>query len=270
MRKSRVKTAIAVFISIAVFAALIFLIVFAFQNKQDKDLIKEYSGKQITLSAVFTITAETGCMDTAENSYLSAKTGVNSGAQAISADISFRRDGTPVLAEKLSDANDEAVTLERVFDYLVDKKEISMVLDLKQVTNLPEIERLATEKGLLKRLIYTGINEEQAAYLQDQSPSIRFYIDCAPIKSSLDDPAYCAKLAETAMAHGALGLHCKLASKTLVETVHAYGLLISVYGVEKEADMYRLAEMGVDNITTKSPDKLREIISLNQANAANG
>ncbi len=272
MIKHRIKTAIAVIISIAVFAVLIFLIIFAFEKKHNSDLVEQYSAKSITLSTAFTVTADTGCIGTAENSYLSVKAGVNSGAKAISADISFRKDGTPVLAEKLSDADNEAVTLERVFDYLVDKKEISMVLDIKQVTNLPEIERLATEKGLIKRLVYTGINEEQAAYLQEQSPNIRFYLDCKPDKGKISDNTYCGQLTEKALACGALGLNCssKYISKTLVETVHSYGMLISVYGVEKELDMYRLLELGVDNITTKNPDTLYSIVSKIQANAAAG
>lgn len=270
LKKSRLKAALAIVLSAAVFAALVFLIVLAFQNFQESQSLKKLSEKDIKFSAALTVTAQTGCLDTIANSYLSAKTGVNTGAQAISADIAFRNDGTPVLAAGLSEAGEDAVTLERVLDFLKDKKEVSMILNLNQVTNLPEIERLAKEKDLVKRLIYTGINKEQADYLQSESPNIRFYIDCEPEKSKLEDPLYCSELAETALSRGALGINCscKLVNETLLETVHAYGLLISVWGVEKDADMYRMLDLGVDNIITKKPDRLLEIIKQIQEKAS--
>jgi len=270
LMKSRVKAASAIVLSVAVFAALIFLIVFAFQKIQDKQLINQVSGQTLKLSASFKVTAETGCMGTVRNSYISAKTGVNSGAQAISADISFRKDGAPVLAAQLPQADNNAVTLERVFNYLAGKKDVSMVLNLKQVTNLPEIERLASENGLINRLTYTGIDEDQVPYLQYASPNIHFYIDSTPQKSKLNDAVYCAGLAENALSCSALGINCDIryATKTFIDTVHAYGLLFSVNHVEKEADMYRMLSLGVDNISTKSPDLLLQIISGLQAKAA--
>ena len=270
MMKGRAKAASAIVLSVAVFAALIFLIVFAFQKSQDKQLINQVSAQTLKLSASFTVTAETGCLDTVKNSFLSAKTGANSGAQAISADISFRQDGAPVLAAQLSQADNTAVTLERVFNYLAGKKDVSMVLNLKEVTNLPEIERLAAENGLAKRLTYTGIDENRVAYLQYASPNIHFYIDAAPQKSKLNDITYCAGLAENALSCSALGINCDIryATKTFIDAVHAYGLLFSVNHVEKEVDMYRMLSLGVDNITTQSPDLLLQIISGLQAKAA--
>jgi glycerophosphoryl diester phosphodiesterase len=271
LKHGRLKAAFAIMIAAAVFAALVFLIALAYQKSQDSRLLKQLSEKDIQLSTSLTVTAQTGCLGTVENSFLSAKTGVNSGANRISADISFNKDGIPVLAAELADADSEtAVTLERVLEYLADKDSVSMFLNLKQVTNLPAIQQLVKDFDMENRVFYTGANENHVPFLQSKSPSIAVYLDMSPRKSKIDDPLYCAALAESAVGLGVLGVNCpgKLVSKTLVETFKEYGLLVSVYGVEKEADFYRMLDFGVDNITTKDPKTLITIIKAIQAKAA--
>ncbi len=270
LKKGRLKSALAIVLSAAVFAALVFLIVWAFQSNPSRQSLGKLDEKDIKLSPSLLVTAQTGCLDTVENSYLSAKAGINAGAQAISADISFSKDGTPVLATKLKDADENAVHLERIFGYLVDKENVSMFLNIKQVTNLPAIEKLVERYSMRKRVFFTGANENQVPYLQSKAPSVSIYLEISPQKSKLDDPLYCSSLAETAINLGVSGVNCngRLVSKTLVETIKAYGLVFSVYGVEKEADFYRVLDMGVDNIITKDPVTLLTVISAIQAKAA--
>lgn len=272
LKSGRLKAAPTIVLSAITFAALVFLIILAFQKGHDGQLLKELSEKDIQLSASFSVIAQTGCLSTVENSYLSAKTGVNAGAQAISADISFTKDGTPVLAATLKDADENAVTLERIFQYLADedKENVSMLLNIKQATNLPAIERLVVQYAMRNRVFFTGANENQVPFLQQKAPSVSIYLELSPQKSKLDDPLYCSKLAETAINLGVAGVNCdsKLVSKTLIETVKIYGLAFSVYGVEKEVDFYRMLDMGVDNIITKDPKTLILIIQAIQAKAA--
>lgn len=270
MKNDRLKAALMIMLSATVFAVLVFLAVLAFKNSHEKQLLKELSEKDIKLSALLTVTAQTGCLDTEENSYLSAKTGVNTGAQAISADISFNKDGTPVLAAEIEDADENAVTLERIFQYLADKENVAMLLNVKQATNLPAIELLVEQYAIRKRVFFTGANKNQAPLLQSKAPSVGIYLEISPQKSKLDDPLYCSELAETAINLGVAGVNCdsRRVSKTLVETLKAYGLIFSVYGSEKEVDFYRLLDYGVDNIITKDPETLIAVIKAIQSKAA--
>lgn len=271
MKKSRLKAAPAIVLSAAVFAALIFLIVLAFQKNQESKLTEDLRAKEIKLSVSLTVTARTGCLGTVENSFLSAKTGVNSGAQMISADILFNKDGEPVLAAELEDAdNENTVPLERVFEYLAGQSGVSMLLNIKEVTNLPGLEDLAKKYELTNRVFFTGANSNQAPYIMNKSPSIGLYLEIEPDKGKLSDPLYCAGLAESAVNLGVPGVNCssKLTNKTLVNALHEYGLLVSVYGAEKEADFYRLLDYGVDNIITKDPAALIAIIKAIQAKNA--
>lgn len=255
------KVSLAIAATAGVLAAMVLLVYFALENKNNKQIIAEFGNRDYTLPETFTITAATGCLGTEENTYISARTGIRSGARVIQADISFRKDGTPVLAARLKDAED-APELKLVFEYMKDYEEVSMLLNLKQVTNLPGIERLAEEYNLRKRLKYTGITAEHAAYIQYESPNIGYYLDVTPEKGKLNDPSYCAGLAELALSKTAEGINCpaSLISETLVGAVRAYGLKVSVFGADKEIDLYESLALSVDNIITKEPKKLREII----------
>lgn len=271
MKLSRMKTALAIVISAAVFAALLFLIIVAAQNAGSGKSLEELRAASYTLSPTLTATAQTGCLNTVENSFLSAKTGVNTGAQAISADISFNKDGVPVLAEKLEDVDKEtAVTLERVLAYLADKKEASMYLNIKQVTNMPAVEELAKKYEMTNRLFYIGANKNQAPFILNKSPSIAIYMEIEPDKNKLNDVAYCTTFAESIMAFGVQGVNCDggRISKTLIDILHEYSLRVSLYNAQTEKDFYNMLALGADNIITKEPKTLITVIKAIQAKNA--
>ena len=271
MKLSRMKTALAIAASAAVFAALLFLIITAAQNAGSGKSLEELRAADYALSPTLTATAQTGCLDTVENSFLSAKTGVNTGAQAISADISFNKDGVPVLAARLEDADKEtAVTLERVLEYLADKKEVSMFLNIKQVTNMPAVEALAKKYEMTNRLFYIGADKHRAPFIINKSPSIGVYLEIEPEKSKLNDTDYCAALADSVMALGVQGVNCdgERMSQTLIDILHEYGLRVSLYNAETEKDFYNLLALGADNIITKEPKTLITVIKAIQAKNA--
>jgi glycerophosphoryl diester phosphodiesterase len=61
---------------------------------------------------------------------------------------------------------------------------------------------------------------------------------------------------------GAMGINFKYtsASKELVDVFHENGLLVSIWTVDDENNMYKILSFGPDNITTRNPDKLAKII----------
>lgn len=265
MSKKRFKIIAAVMITVLITVALFLMIFFAFQKSRDRQLIDELSSVALDLPDGFSVTAADGSMNTQKNSFLSAKTGFRSGAQFISVNISFRPDGVPVLAEKLKDANDNAVTLARVFEDMKDFDDVSVMLNLRQLTNPGGIEELVRDYGYTGRVFYTGVSENHAMYLQRTSPSIPFFLDVLPAVTAgePDAMAYYESYCESAMNLNAAGLRCesRYVSKVLVDTVRGYGLRLAVYGTDKDADMYRMLAFGVDNIETAHPDLLLKIIA---------
>lgn len=265
MSKKRLNIFAAVMIAVLITAALFLMIFFAFQKSRDQKLIEELSSVALVLPDGFTVTAADGSMNTQKNSFISARTGFRSGANLISLNISFRPDGVPVLAEKLKDADDNAVTLMQIFKYMKDFEEVSVMLNLRQMTNPGNIEELVQEYGYAGRVFYTGVTENHAAYLQSTSPGIPFYLDVLPATkiAEADLMAYYESYCETAMNLNAAGLRCesRYVSQVLIDTVRGYGLRLAVYGADKEADMYRMLSFGVDNIETAHPDVLIKIIT---------
>ena len=76
------------------------------------------------------------------------------------------------------------------------------------------------------------------------------------------DDAYINSLVEKVKESGAVGINFnkKNASKKLVDAFHKNGLLVSVWTANKESDMRRLLAFAPDNITTRRPDIMAEIM----------
>ena len=70
-------------------------------------------------------------------------------------------------------------------------------------------------------------------------------------------------LVEKVKNAGAMGINFnyKNASKELVEVFHENGLLVSIWTVDDEYNMYKILSFEPDNMTTRNPDKLSEIVN---------
>ena len=73
---------------------------------------------------------------------------------------------------------------------------------------------------------------------------------------------YLLSLVEKVKNAGAIGINFnyKSASKELVDVFHENGLLVSIWTVDNEDNMYKILSFGPDNITTRNPNKLSKII----------
>ena len=58
-----------------------------------------------------------------------------------------------------------------------------------------------------------------------------------------------------------INFNYKNASKELVDIFHENDLLVSIWTVDSEYNMYKILSFGPDNITTRHPDKLSAIVS---------
>lgn len=97
--------------------------------------------------------------------------------------------------------------------------------------------------------------------IKSQCP-IPYYLNAAVDKKRKDSREYANELAARMKAGGFVGLNCSFSeiSRTVVETLHENGLLVSVWTVNKKIDMVRCLALSVDNITTRMPKTLMQII----------
>ena len=223
--------------------------------------LNEYKNAKLNLPEGFTITAHTGCMNTAENSLDSIKTGIENGANIVEFDLYFTKDGEPVLAHDEPKGNE--VTLDEAFAYLYQFEGVRANVDIKTVDALEKVYPLAKQNSVDHIIFYTGVKDEFVDAVKKNSPEIEYYLNVDVDKSKNTDKEYILSLVEKVKKAGAIGINFnyKNASKELVDIFHENDLLVSIWTVDSEYYMYKILSFGPDNITTRHPDKLAAIVS---------
>ena len=221
--------------------------------------MKEYKNN-IKLSEGFTITAHTGCVNTEENSLDSIKMGVENGADIVEFDLYFNNQGVAVLSH--DEPKGDEVTLKEAFEYVSRFENIKVNVDAKTTDNLAQVYTFAQEYNIVDRVFFTGINEEDAKVAKRDCPQISYFLNVDVDKRRNTDREYLLSLVEKVKNAGAIGINFnyKSSSKELVEVFHENGLLVSIWTVDDEYNMAKILSFGPDNITTRHPDKLSEII----------
>lgn len=202
----------------------------------------------------YTVTAHTGCMNTPENSIESIIAGISAGADIVEADIRFDKDGIPVLSHDSVKKNGTYATLSEAFDVLVKHPDIKMNLDLKETTNLPEIQRLAKEKGVLPQLFFTGVADDFVNPVRTECPEIPYYLNFGRKTNMAKFESYIKFLIDKTKDFGAIGINLTKdnCNPKLVERFRKEGLAVSVWTIENIDKDKVFLDMDVDNITCRN------------------
>ena len=223
--------------------------------------INYVKNKDAVLPQGFTVTAHTGCEGTKDNSLEAIEKGYLSGADIVEFDVHFNSEGEPVLAHDY--AADDSVKLKDAFDLVAECEGLRVNVDCKTVDNLKAIVKTAEECGVKDRIFYTGIEVKDVETVKRDTPEVKYYLNTDIDKSRKNDELYIRSLVTLTRETGALGLniHFSEASEKMIKIFHQEGLEVSLWTVNKELDMYNVLVLGCDNITTRQPSKLKEIIS---------
>ena len=223
--------------------------------------------KYAVLPDGFTVTAHTGCEETEDNSLDSIRKGYESGADIVEFDLNFTSDGEAVLAHDKEIPSD-CVTLDEAFALISEFPDIKVNVDCKSVTNLKVVTELAKKHGISDRIFYTGIREENITSVREQTPDIAYWLNFDVDSRKNTDEEYLISLAKKTREFGAVGININYGtcSKQLVDVFHHEGLLVSIWTVDKTLDMVKTVPFCADNITTRHPSQLVEIVELNKGN----
>lgn len=208
----------------------------------------------------FTVTAHTGCEGTADNSLEAIKTGIKAGADIVEFDLTFNENGEAFLAH--DEITPDSVTLKDAFNAVAEYDGIKINVDCKSTKNLKAVTETAKKCGISERIFYTGITADDVETVKNNTPEVPYYLNTDIDKSQKNDDEYIKSLIEKTKECGAVGININYggASKKMVEFFHNEDLEISVWTVNKELDMHKVLTLGCDNITTRAPRKLIEII----------
>lgn len=211
------------------------------------------------VNETMTVTAHAGALDTEANSGESIRASLEflDTQGFIEVDVQLREDGTPVLRHDADDLS-QAITLEDCLALLRDYG-ACINLDFKNKQAIAPAAELVKSAGLdlERQVIATGIAFRDEKLIRESG--LRYLLNCQPKPFGWDAQS----LINKAIDMGAAGLNIpyKFCSEKLVKLAHEQGLVVSVWTVDKEADMKRMLRLGVDNITTRHPDRLLEIIN---------
>ena len=221
---------------------------------------KKFIAVKSQITKDLTVTAHTGSMGTKANSIESIEVGA-ANADIIEFDLNFLPDGTPVLSHNKPKGT-ECVTASQAFEALSKCSGTLANVDVKTVANLPEVQRLAEEWGVLDRIFFTGVKMDFVEAVKRDCPKVSYYLNYNVDPAKNKSREYLATLVETVRNCGAIGINTnfRLASKELVEYFHSENLLVSLWTARSNTQVYKILSMLPDNITTIKPDFVRTAI----------
>ena len=222
---------------------------------------KSYDERKLTFVDGFTICAHTGAFDTPDNSIESVEAAIKGGADVVEVDVRQRLDGTVVMGHDIITTNSAGVELDTAFA-IIEKSDIKVNLDIKEIKALENLYKLITAHGLEKRVFLTGVETFQVEDVKEHCPGIEYYVNYIPSRIKIFSEDYQIKLLDMLEETGAVGINCNHsnASRTLSEVLHNHGYKLSVWTVDKEFQMKRALVVKPDNITTTKVDELKNLI----------
>lgn len=222
--------------------------------------LKQLKKTPLNLPKNFTYTAHTGCVGTKDNSLEAIETGAKYGAKIVEFDLNFAKDGTPVLSHDKPKGKE--ITLDDAFKKISEYADLMVNVDVKSLSNLEAVAPLAEKHGILNRIFYTGIFLEGAKTVKEVSPQVPYYLNVSVNKPKKQTNEYLEALVEEVNNSGAIGINFNKdnATNELVEKFHENGLLVSIWTVNKKREIYKILSYSPDNITTRRPDSVTEIL----------
>ncbi len=221
--------------------------------------MNDYKNKPLKIKSDFTYTAHTGCLDTEDNSLQSIEAGVEYGADIVEFDVQYYNK-IPVLAH--DEPKGDEVTLEQAFLKVKEYDNLKVNVDIKSVTFLHKVQEIAEETGVSDRIFFTGIEENDVKVVKDACPDVQYYLNVDVLSPGKQTDEYLNSLVEKVKSCGAIGINFNKdnATEKLVDVFHKNGLLVSIWTVNNDMDIYKILSYGPDNITTRQPDKLKEAL----------
>lgn len=228
----------------------------------DKKEQEFYKSQPLSLPKDFTYTAHTGCCGTDDNSLEAIKVGIEHGADIVEFDLYFNDENIAVLSHDEPKGNE--VTLDEAFKLIATYEDIKVNVDVKLCNdNLHIVYDLAEKHNITDRIFFTGINLQDVETVKKECPSVPYYLNYDVSKENKQTTEYLDDLTKIVKDSGAVGINFNKdsATKELVDTFHNNDLLVSIWTVNEEKDMYKILYFAPDNITTRNPDVLKTLLT---------
>lgn len=228
----------------------------------DYAVTKTYDEMRLTFVDDFTITAHTGAYNTAANSIEFIRTAIDNNADIIEIDVRQRPDHTVVMSHDIVVTNNDGTPLWEAFELLADT-DMKINLDIKETRVLENMHKLLVEYNLKDQAFLTGVETINIRAVKESScADMDYYLNYMPSRHKVFFDEYRTKLIDLLEETGAVGINCnyKFANSQLSNLLHKKGYKLSVWTVDKQRTAKKMLAIKPDNITTKNPDMINEVI----------
>ena len=236
-----------------------------FSSELKKRLDGEAARAAFLLPESFTVTAHTGCCNTAPNSIESIEKAILSGADILEFDVLDDEGGNTVLAHDYENGKNYVLFSDALEYIKLHSDTIKINIDLKRSDISYAVDEAVKNAGMESRCFLTGVDEEDVPTVA-ATVSIPYYLNVHPSLSERFDEDYWLTTAVKANSLGAVGINCKytLISKKGVEICRKNSLLVSLFTPDSRTEINLALLLSPDNITTRNPQTIIEKRSIKQ------
>lgn len=211
------------------------------------------------------IVAHAGSMNTPDDSLDSVKIGIELKADIVEIDIRFNADNIPVLCHDRLKKDQYYETVYDAIALLAQTNDIHLNCDMKEMTSpkgLGNLKEIVEHFNFKDRMYFSGIKNAKAKLLQKTFPGYKFVTDWTLSMPRIGSKEYIESIVRLAKASGFMGLNLnyRFVTKMMIDICHEYDIKMYTWTVGEAADIRRLAEWGVDAITSRNPALVWDVV----------
>lgn len=207
-----------------------------------------------------TVTAHTGCMGTKMNSLESIISGIENGCDIVEFDLNFDKNNNAVLSHNPPEGGE--VTLDEAFALLKKYNDIKANVDVKNTSGIIQAEKLADKYDITERIFFTGVELKHVPAVK-KCKKISYYLNIEiSSKNEADNPDFQNKILEYVKETGAAGVNVNYSNVTasFIKFMHKNNIPVSGWTAETKEVTELMLGLDFDNITTKRPDILKDLL----------
>ena len=191
-------------------------------------------------------------VDGKAQSVAGVKEAVRLGADAVTADLCFRPDGTPVITDRYEN-HAEADTVEELFIAMNEEKykNVKIYLNIVQLSELSQLNQLAVKYNMVGRAYLIGIDEEHYGLVTSDDTIIPFmlkYDFTADDLQNIADGKFAAPECIAKYGAGGLEIDRRYVTDDVVSSLNDFGIPFIVSGIDSVSDYCKVLLSGASSV----------------------
>lgn len=260
-KKRRIIIAIVTVIAVAVATVIaVPLVKKAIENSH----IRKYTAQNLANVDNVILLAHCAEIDGMTNSVAGVKEAVRLGADAVTVDICFRKDGTPVITDSYENS-ESATTLEELYVAMNedDYKNIYIYLNIIQLSAMNKLNSLTIKHNMVGRTFIIGIDEAHYGIITSDSTIIPFLLKYKlsdEDKNTISDGTFTAPECITKYGASGLEIDAKDATPEVLQTFNDFGIYFIVSGIDSVESFCEPLLNGASTVYINDIEKFSEIL----------